>query len=314
MVDGSDLRVATSLVPVAHASPPALPATEVVERASRTLLGVVLVVLDGVSHLVERTADEQSPPASTDEPGVVVTTRRVAVGFAFDTQRRLLDALDAAGRVIGPPTRWLTERPFVRRASAPVRRRLDAAYELGLTEEERARDVAGRSGEQAVQMAVPVVLERVDVDLLVGQLLAEVDVGVIIDRVLGQVDMKPVIDRVMGELDLPVLVENVMSELDLDPIVQRVLANLDLPSLVNEVVGEIQMSSVVMKATGGMADDVLGEVRNRSADGDALVERIVAKVLRRRIGELPPEAIYKGGDTVGGTVSDRQDQMNGLDT
>jgi hypothetical protein len=64
------------------------------------------------------------------------------------------------------------------------------------------------------------------------------------------------------------------------------------------VVGEIQMSSVVMKATGGMADDVLGEVRNRSADGDALVERVVAKVLRRRLAELPPEAVFED-DEVG---------------
>ncbi len=63
-----------------------------------------------------------------------------------------------------------------------------------------------------------------------------------------------------------------MGELDLDPIIQQVLADLDLASLVNEVVGEMQMSSVVMQATGGMTSDVLGEVRNRSADGDALVE------------------------------------------
>jgi hypothetical protein len=253
---------------------------------------VVLIVLDGVSQLVERTGDEQVRPAS-DDVGLVVATRRVAVGFAFEAQRRVLGGLDTAGRVVGPPARWLADTSLVQRASAPVRRRVQAAYDRGVTEEERARTVAGRSGEQAVQMAVPVVLDRVDVDALVDQLLAEVDLGAIIDRVLGQVDLKPVIDRVMSQLDLPVLVDNVMGELDLDPIVQRVLENLDLPSLVNEVVGEIQMSSVVMKATGGMADDVLGEVRNRSADGDALVERIVAKVLRRRLAELPPEAAYK---------------------
>jgi hypothetical protein len=45
-----------------------------------------------------------------------------------------------------------------------------------------------------------------------------------------------------------------------------------------------------MKATGGMTEDVLGEVRNRSADGDALVERIVSKVLRRRLTDLPPDS------------------------
>jgi hypothetical protein len=298
VVDEPELRVATSLVPVAPASPPALPTAEIVERASQTVLGVVLIAVDAVSHLVERVGDDRALHASGDEVGAVVTTRRIAVGVAFETQRRLLDGIGFATRVAGPPTRWLVDTSIVRRATAPVRRRIDAAYELGVAEEERARAMAGRSGQQAVQMAVPVVLERVDVDLLVDQLLAEVDIGALIDRVLGQVDMKPVIDRVMGELDLPALVDDVMGELDLDPIVKRVLENLDLASLVNEVVGEIQMSSVVMKATGGMADDVLGEVRNRSADGDALVERVVAKVLRRRLAELPPEAVFED-DEVG---------------
>jgi hypothetical protein len=261
-----------------------------VEQASRTVLGVVLVVVDGISHVVEKANGDQVPSSETGEPGVAVTTRRVAVGLAFTSQRRILDGIDAAARAVGPTTRWLLDNPLLQAMASPVKRRLDAAYEIGLAEEAQARDAAGRSGQTAVQLAVPVVLEGVDVDTLVDQLLGSIDMAALIDRVLGEVDLKPVIDRVMGQMDLPELVGNVMGQLDLDPIIQQVLADLDLPTLVNEVVGELQMSSVVMKATGGMTEEVLGEVRNRSADGDALIERIVATVLRRRVSELPPDS------------------------
>jgi hypothetical protein len=278
-------------VPVSQSVLPALPASELVEQASRTVLGVVLIAIDGLSHIVERTSGDIASATGRTSPSAAVTSRRVAVGLAFATQRRVLDGLDAAARTVGPSMRWFVSNPLLQSVTAPVQRRIDEAYELGLAEEERARLVAGRSGETAVQLAVPVVLERVDIDTLVDQLLGSIDMAALIDRVLGEVDLKPVIERVMGELDLPELVENVMGQLDLDPIIQQVLSDLDLPTLVNEVVGELQMSSVVMKATGGMADDVLGEVRNRSADGDALIERVVAKVIRRRIEELPPAGL-----------------------
>jgi hypothetical protein len=307
VVDGENLRVepsdapvgrSASLVHVSRPVHPAVPAAALVEQTSRTVLGVVLIALDGISHVVERASNDEAPSPGLTDPGLAVTTRRVVVGLAFASQRRVLGGLDAAARVVGPSARWLGSNPLLQAVAAPVKRQLDAAYEVGLAEEEQARAVAGRSGEEAVQLAVPVVLGRVDVDTLVDQLLAEVDLGALIDRVLGQIEMKPVIERVMGELDLPELVENVMGQLNLDPIIQQVLSDLDMPALVNEVVGEMQMSSVVMKATGGMADDVLGEVRNRSADGDALVERIIAKVLRRRLGELPPASGFADeGDT-----------------
>jgi hypothetical protein len=305
VVDRTDLRVeppepershadaagsTSALVRVDPPTHPAVPAAEIVEQASRTVLGIVLIVADGLTHVVERTGTDTPAVAMPAQPSAGVTTRRVAVGLAFASQRRLLDGIDIAVRTVGPSVRWLASNPVLQSMAAPVRRGLDAAYDVGAAEESRAREVAGRSGEQAVQLAVPVVLDRVDIDALVDQLLAEINVGALVDRVLGDIDLKPVIDRVMNQLDLPELVQRVMGDLDMDPIIQQVLQELDLATLVNEVVGELQMSSVVMKATGGMAEDVLGEVRNRSADGDALVERIVGAVLRRRARELPPTA------------------------
>lgn len=279
-----------ALVPVPPADAPAIPAAAMVEQTSRTVLGVVLIAIDGLSRVVERANPDQVVTSSTDEPGLALTSRRVAVGLAFASQRRVLGGLDAAGRMVGPSVRWVASNPLLQAVTAPLQRQLDAAYEAGLAEEQRARDVAGTSGEQAVQLAVPVVLDRIDVDQLVDQILGSIDLGPVIEKVMGDLDLGPIVEKVMGDLDLGPIVEGVMADLDLDPIVQKVLSNLDMPSLVNEVVGEMQMSSVVMKATGGMTGEVLGEVRNRSADGDALVERIVAKVLRRRLAEVPPSA------------------------
>jgi hypothetical protein len=288
----------SALVPVPRAAAPAIPAAEFVEQTSRTVLGVVLIAIDGLTRVVEQQASTtQAASEPSDGPGLVVSSRRVAVGLAFASQRRVLGGLDTAGRVVGPSMRWLASNPVLQTISSPVRRQLDAAYEAGLAEEERARVVAGVSGEQAVQLAVPVVLDRVDVDQLVDQILGSIDIGPLVERVIGDIDLKPVIDNVMSSLDLPTLVEGVMAELDLGPIIDQVISQLDLPALVNEVMGEMQMSSVVMQATGGMTSDVLGEVRNRSADGDALVERIVAKVLRRRLVELPPDSTVLGGDS-----------------
>jgi hypothetical protein len=254
-----------ALLPMLRAQqkPPAV--AEAVEQAGQVALGAALLLTDGLAA-VFRKAEESTPAAAHDHgPTPAVAARRVAVGMAFGAQRRVVGVVDATTKVVGPTVAWLAStapaQPLVRQ----VAERLDRAYQAGLLEEESARDLAARSGEITVQLAVPLVLD--------------------------EIDLVPVVDKVLGQLDLPSLVGTVMDELDLDPIVQRVLGQLDLPSLVNEVVGEMQMSSVVMQATGGITEDVLDGVRGRSADGDAVIERIVAKVLRRKVEALPPAGV-----------------------
>jgi hypothetical protein len=253
-----------TLLPVLRAPqrPPAV--ADAVEQAGHVALGAALLVGEGIAA-VFRQAEADVDRDQPQGPTPAVAARRVAVGMAFSAQRRMTGAVDATAKVVGPTVAWLVSSP----AAQPIVRRvvdqLDRSYQAGLIEEEAARDLAGRTGEVTVQLAVPLVLD--------------------------EIDLVPVVDRVLGELDLRAIVERVMGELDLDPIVHRVLDQLDLPALVNDVVGEMQMSSVVMQATGGITEDVLDQVRSRSADGDALVERIVAKVLRRKVAALPPVGV-----------------------
>ncbi|WP_208029224.1 hypothetical protein [Rhabdothermincola sediminis] len=231
---------------------------EAVERASRVVLGAVLLVGDGVAAALRSATAEQEGAAPPHGPSAWVAARRVAVGLAFETQRRVARVADTSAKVVLPTLGWLLGSPIAEPAVRRVADRLDRAYQAGLLEEQAARELAGRTGEATVEMAVPFML--------------------------SEVDLEPIVDQVLSELDLPALVQRVMAELDLDPIVKRVLADLDLPALVNEVVGELQLSSVVLEATGGITEDVVEQVRARTASADAVVERVVAKVLRRRVG------------------------------
>jgi hypothetical protein len=294
------------LVPVGVDRLPAerVPVGELVDQAGQTALGFALLVGDGVRAVARQVVGPAALPEPVDDaPGPFTASRRVALGLAVGVQRRALDATEVTVNAVAPTVRWLVSSPLLRPATAPVRDRLAGAYDAGLERERSARRLATRTGEETVAMAVPVVLGTVELQPIIDQVLNELDLGPVVTRVIDQIDLKPVvgkvigdldlkpiIERVLADLDLPVLVDDVMADLDLDPIVTRVIDQLDLAALVNDVVGEIQMSSVVMQATGGITDDIVGGVRDRSADADALVERIVAKVLRRRAAALPPAA------------------------
>jgi hypothetical protein len=283
----------------------ALPVAEVVERASQTALGFALLLGDGVRAVARQVAGPAAfPDHPDDEPGPWTVGRRVALGVATDVQHRVLGLTGRAVNAVVPTVGRRLSGPVLRPLARPLRTGLGRAYEVGLERERAARALASRTGEETVSLAVPVVLDavdlqpviegvlqRVDLQPLIDDVLGGLELGPVVSKVIADLDLKPVVDRVLEQLDLPSIVESVMGEIDLAPIVQQVLDQLDLPALVDEVVGEIRMSSVVLQATGGITEDVVGGLRDRSADGDALVERIVARVLRRRVDELPPPGI-----------------------
>lgn len=269
-----------------------VPVTDLVEQASETVLGFALLMGDGIRAVARGVVSPGALPARPDaEPGPLTTSRRVAVGLALDAQRRMLDATEATVQAVTPTVRWLASNPLMTSTTAPARRRLEHAYDRGLEREREARQVAARTSEQTVSLAIPVVLDSVDLEAVIGEVLTKIDLGPVIGDVMTKIDLGPIIDQVLGQLDMAKLVGDVMEELDLTPIVDKVLSDLDLSGLVNDVVGEIQMSSVVMQATGGITEDVMRGVRNRTAGGDALVDRVAAWMKRRPPAELPPEGL-----------------------
>jgi len=228
-----------------------------------------------------------------------VVARRVAVGAAFDAQRRAASVADATAKVVGPTVGWLASNPLLRPVRDVVGHRLDAVYEAGLAEETAARQAASRTVETSANLAVPVVLDHVDIGLLVPQVLDEIDLGPLIEQVVAQLDMKtlvggviadldlaPIVNSVIDELDMGRLVTDVLDRVDLAPIVEKVLGELDLGA----IVGQLEVGSVVLEATGGMRAEIVSEIRDRGADGDALVEVVVDKLFRRKNRPLPPVA------------------------
>lgn len=328
--------------------------TDMVEQASETAIGFALLMGDGLGALARNLMSPGVSAVRSDaDPGVFTTSRRVALGVALDVQRKVLDATEATVQVVGPTARWLASSPAVQAAGSPVSKRLSKAYDHGLHGEIQAREAAVRASERTVHMVVPLVLDKVDLEAVVGgvfakinlgpmveqimgqidltpmingvmdqielgpvitkvmgqidmsalmdEVMAEMDMGPMVTQVMGQIDMGPLIDKVMGEMDLgPVitkvmgqidmseLMDQVMGEMDLAPVIDKVLSEVDLSGVINKVVDEIQLSSVMMQATGGITEDVVHGVRNRTAGGDAVVERMAGWLRRRSPDRLPP--------------------------
>ncbi len=271
--------------------------TEAVGHATHVALGAVLLVSDGLATAV-RDARGDDAGGAPDTPSSAVAARRVAVGAAFDAQRRAAAVTDATVKVVGPTVSWIASSPLLSPARRFVGDRVERIYETGLAEETAARDLATRTAESSATLAVPVVLDKVDLGAVVPTVLDQIDLGPVVEHVIAQLDMEslvggvindldlsPIVDKVVGELDMASIVARVLDDLDLGPIIEKVLADIDI----NAVVGQLEVGSVVLDVTGGMKSEILGELRNRGADGDALVELVVGKVLRRK-PRLPPVA------------------------
>lgn len=296
-VDAASLapEVTQAIVPYLASSPEV---TEAVGHATHVALGAVLLVTEGLTSAVRDARGDADPDRGSGDPSTAVVARRVAVGAAFDAQRRAAAVTDATVKVVGPTVGWIASSPLFSPARRFVGDRVERVYETGLAEETAARDLAARTAESSATLAVPVVLDHVDIGGVVPTVLDQIDLGPVVENVIAQLDMETIVGGVLADLDLGPIIEKVLAELDLGPIVEKVLADLDLGPIIekvladidiNAIVGQLEVGSVVLDVTGGMKSEILGEVRNRGADGDALVELVVGKIFRRK-KQLPPVA------------------------
>ena len=74
----------------------------------------------------------------------------------------------------------------------------------------------------------------------------------------------------------------------LDQIVDRLLASPELWKVVDEVARSPAVTEAITHQGFGFADQVAGEVRDRSRTADAVVERTTRRLLRRRPRMDPP--------------------------
>ena len=99
-----------------------------------------------------------------------------------------------------------------------------------------------------VERVTAVVLSRVDVTALVGDVVDRVDVGEVSARVLERVDVDALLAKAIDSIDLQALVERVLSRLDLNAVVAAALSGIDLQPLSRDVLDRLDVASVAADA------------------------------------------------------------------
>src|SRR4051812_46131584 len=113
----------------------------------------------------------------------------------------------------------------------------------------------------------------------------------VVERIAGQILDSPDFERVVVNALESQGVERVMvgvlESRVLDELVQRLLASDDLWRLVDGIVRSPVVTTAVASASHGLADEVAGEVRDRSRGADAWLERVARRMTPHRRPEGP---------------------------
>ncbi|HEX7291175.1 MAG TPA: hypothetical protein VF250_08625, partial [Conexibacter sp.] len=151
------------------------------------------------------------------------------------------------------------------------------------------RDRSVAQAQRALERAVPAIVELIDVDAIVRRIdmdavVAAVDLDALlrrtdVDAVLQRVDLDAVLARVdVDELIARVDVDAIAARIDVNAVVRRVD--------VDAVVEQTELGTIVARSTSGFASEALDAARAQTVGVDALVTRLVDRLLRRR-GEGP---------------------------
>jgi hypothetical protein len=136
---------------------------------------------------------------------------------------------------------------------------------------------AGKRMTDPAEALAQQVTERV-VDLVVGALdINELAARVDVNALLSRVD----IDAMLKKVDLNAL----LSRVDVNELAQQV----DVAALVEKA----DLGAVIARSSGGMAREALDAVRCQAAGLDQVIDRWVARLLRRR--RPAPQALLPAG-------------------
>jgi len=164
----------------------------------------------------------------------------------------------------------------------------------------RAEDLALAALDSALGSRVGAeAVDRVLASALTARAVSRVLEGPLVDAVARDVVRFAVIER-MGDaiLDDPALERMAASALDspvterllvqvlesrlVDEAVQRVLAGEEMWLVVDEIAQSPAVTEAITRQSVGFADQVAGQVRDRSRSADARLERAARRVLKRR--------------------------------
>ena len=256
-------------------------------------------------------------PGQDDDLGELTMAAAVAVG----TQVVKLAALP--WRLTGAALARMAEGSLGQAVEQGLRTVLEEPAADGREEIAQAGRRAEEQLARLMGVVVPVVVEAVDVDLVIDQLdvnnlLTHIDIDALIARVdlndvLDRVDVAALLDRVdvdglLARVDIDALVGRVdadalLSRVDVNALMERV----DIDALMDRVdidalMERTRIEEIVARSTGQVADSALDLGRRQAVGLDAVVMRIVDRVLGRDPAQTPdgPDAlVVVDGDGAG---------------
>jgi hypothetical protein len=120
------------------------------------------------------------------------------------------------------------------------------------------------------------------------QLLASRIANELVDAILESGQLERIADQVVDSPAVERVVARVMDSRLVDDTVARLLESEELWVMVDQIASSPAVTEAIGRQSIGFADQVVGEVRVRSARADERVERIARRLLRRR-GRLEAE-------------------------
>ena len=140
------------------------------------------------------------------------------------------------------------------------------------------------------------VVDRVDLDVVVGRALAGLDeeeMSALVEKVdVNAIARRLDIDAVLDRMDLTTIV---LRRVDLVRVVDAVLDQMDLIALANEIIEGVDLPEIIRDSTGSMASETVKGVRMQGIGADQAVDRAVNRLLLRRArtpARRAPEATW----------------------
>jgi hypothetical protein len=102
------------------------------------------------------------------------------------------------------------------------------------------------------------------------------------ERAAAELVASPLVDRALASPELEALLVRVMQSTLVDDLTEQVLASEELQRIVEHVAQSEEVRRALRAQSAGLADEVAGEMRTRSASADDAAERFAHRLLHPR--------------------------------
>ena len=283
--------------------PPAPSVPDLVAQTVQIGFGLTAVALDIVLRSLGWSAAPH--PASTTRGPAAGQATDVALGMAWTVTGWAGRAAGVVATVSRPVAGVLADPPGVPQRVRPT----TLATAMARTwQGQRTPSVVALDNAMAaaVPLTTSAVIERVDVDRLVGIVLDRMDLQAVVVAVLADLDLDAIATEALASIDVTALAESALQRVDLTQLIvdhvdlgtvvtaaldqidldQIVMERVDVLGLADYVVQGIDLPEIIRMSTGSVASEAVRSVRLQGVDADRAVAGIVDRLMLRRRSRL----------------------------